>query len=137
MFTLQKLNAVHWMCMVWYIFSSYLHTAIIFLYFVIRVSHLKICKRSFFLSMNHLTTSSYYYVHGQFCITGFLTSFVKWKAQSFIIFIKALLHGAINCCYNCNRIAATFECAIKGLLDYAINIAATWVACKKLHARIA
>ena len=26
---------------------------------------------------------------------------------------------------------------IKGLLDYAIKIAATWVACKKLHARIA
>ena len=25
----------------------------------------------------------------------------------------------------------------KGLLDYAIKIAATWVACKKLHARIA
>ena len=27
--------------------------------------------------------------------------------------------------------------SIKGLLDYAIKIAATWVACKKLHARIA
>ena len=26
---------------------------------------------------------------------------------------------------------------VKGLLDYAIKIAATWVACKKLHARIA
>ena len=26
---------------------------------------------------------------------------------------------------------------LKGLLDYAIKIAATWVACKKLHARIA
>ena len=26
---------------------------------------------------------------------------------------------------------------IMGLLDYAIKIAATWVACKKLHARIA
>ena len=25
---------------------------------------------------------------------------------------KALLHGAINCAYNCNRVAATFECAI-------------------------
>ena len=25
----------------------------------------------------------------------------------------------------------------KGLLDYGIKIAATWVACKKLHARIA
>ena len=27
--------------------------------------------------------------------------------------------------------------SLKGLLDYAIKIAATWVACKKLHARIA
>ena len=27
--------------------------------------------------------------------------------------------------------------SVKGLLDYAIKIAATWVACKKLHARIA
>ena len=26
---------------------------------------------------------------------------------------------------------------LKGLLDYAIKIAATWVACKKLNARIA
>ena len=26
---------------------------------------------------------------------------------------------------------------VKGLLDYALKIAATWVACKKLHARIA
>ena len=33
---------------------------------------------------------------------------------------------------------ATNEMAcLKGLLDYAIKIAATWVACKKLHARIA
>ena len=28
------------------------------------------------------------------------------------LIIKALLHGAINCSYICNRIAATFECAI-------------------------
>ena len=28
------------------------------------------------------------------------------------MFLKALLHGAINCSYNCNRIAATFESAI-------------------------
>ena len=27
--------------------------------------------------------------------------------------------------------------SVKGLLDYAIKIAATWVACKKLHAKIA
>ena len=27
--------------------------------------------------------------------------------------------------------------SLKGLLDYTIKIAATWVACKKLHARIA
>ena len=27
--------------------------------------------------------------------------------------------------------------SVKGLLDYAIKIAATWVACKKLHTRIA
>ena len=26
--------------------------------------------------------------------------------------VKALLHGAINCSYNCNRIEATFGCAI-------------------------
>ena len=26
---------------------------------------------------------------------------------------------------------------VKGLFNYAIKIAATWVACKKLHARIA
>ena len=31
----------------------------------------------------------------------------------------------------------TFRLILKGLLDYAIKIAATWVACKKLHARIA
>ena len=29
------------------------------------------------------------------------------------------------------------QACLKGLLDYAIKIAATWVACKKLHARIA
>ena len=29
------------------------------------------------------------------------------------------------------------EITLKELLDYAIKIAATWVACKKLHARIA
>ena len=28
------------------------------------------------------------------------------------LILKALLHGAINCSYNCNWIAATFECAI-------------------------
>ena len=31
----------------------------------------------------------------------------------------------------------TKRASLKGLLDYAIKIAATWVACKKLHARIA
>ena len=31
----------------------------------------------------------------------------------------------------------SFVLYVKGLLDYAIKIAATWVACKKLHARIA
>ena len=30
-----------------------------------------------------------------------------------------------------------FNNLLKGLLNYAIKIAATWVACKKLHARIA
>ena len=37
------------------------------------------------------------------------------------LILKALLHGAINCSYNCNRIAATFECGIKVLLHGAIN----------------
>ena len=31
----------------------------------------------------------------------------------------------------------TTRAYLKGLLDYAIKIAATWVACKKWHARIA
>ena len=34
------------------------------------------------------------------------------------------------------KIARCWMRSVKGLLDYAIKIAATWVACKKLHARI-
>ena len=39
----------------------------------------------------------------------------------------------------CNEMSIhdTLGLYIKGLLDYAIKIAATWVACKKLQARIA
>ena len=38
---------------------------------------------------------------------------------------------------NCEGQATLWYVILKGLLDYAIKIAAIWVACKKLHARIA
>ena len=37
----------------------------------------------------------------------------------------------------CNRMCNRSVISIKGLLDYAIKISATWVACKKLQPRIA
>ena len=37
----------------------------------------------------------------------------------------------------CKKLHARIARPFKGLLDYAMKIAATWVACKKLHARIA
>ena len=57
-------------------------------------------------------------------------------------------NNALRNATGCNQKAAvsnltgetgvlTLRVTIKGLLDYAIKIAATWVACKKLHARIA
>ena len=55
-------------------------------------------------------------------------------------YIKGLLDYAIKVAATwvaCKKLHARIARPFKGLLDYAIKIAATWVACKKLHTRIA
>ena len=54
-----------------------------------------------------------------------------------MVFITLYVHGQNNIITtNPSSVERSFP-SVKGLLDYAIKIAATWVACKKLHARIA
>ena len=47
------------------------------------------------------------------------------------------LQGTTENFGDINRMSTWDQLYVKGLLDYAIKIAATWVVCKKLHARIA
>ena len=54
--------------------------------------------------------------------------------------VKGLLDYAIKISaawVACKKLHARIARPFKGLLDYAIKIAATWVACNFLHARIA
>ena len=52
-------------------------------------------------------------------------------------YINDLLWNNFLICSSEYKVARKRTERLMGLLDYAIKIAATWVVCKKLHARIA